>query len=75
MTEEPGAILVVDDDADMRELVHDMLKDRGHRVTTASSGQEALTIIGEEDYAVVLTDLREKDPGDRTSDTDQTCSS
>ena len=28
MTEESGAILVVDDDADMREMVHDMLKDR-----------------------------------------------
>lgn len=60
MTEEWGAILVVDDDADMRELVHDMLKDRGHQVTTAGSGQEALKLLGEEDYAVVLTDLRMK---------------
>ncbi len=60
MTEEWGAILVVDDDADMREMVHDMLKDRGHQVTTAGSGQEALTLLGEEDYAVVLTDLRMK---------------
>lgn len=60
MTEEWGAILVVDDDADMRELVHDMLKDRGHKVTTAGSGQEALKLLGEEDYAVVLTDLRMK---------------
>jgi len=31
MTEEVGAILVVDDDAEMRELVHDVLKDRGHQ--------------------------------------------
>lgn len=60
MTEEWGAILVVDDDMDMRELVHDMLKDRGHRVTTAGGGQEALKLLGEEDYAVVLTDLRMK---------------
>ncbi len=60
MTEDWGAILVVDDDADMRELVHDMLKDRGHKVTTAGSGQEALKLLGEEDYAVVLTDLRMK---------------
>lgn len=60
MTEDWGAILVVDDDADMRELVHDMLKDRGHQVTTAGSGQEALKLLGEEDYAVVLTDLRMK---------------
>jgi DNA-binding NtrC family response regulator len=60
MTEESGAILVVDDDADMREMVHDMLKDRGHQVTTASSGQEALRLLGEGDYAVVLSDLRMK---------------
>jgi len=60
MTEEWGAILVVDDDADMRELAYDMLKDRGHQVTTAGSGEEALKRLTEEDYAVVLTDLRMK---------------
>jgi DNA-binding NtrC family response regulator len=60
MTDGRGAILVVDDDADMREMVHDMLKDRGHQVTTSGSGQEALKLLGEEDYAVVLTDLRMK---------------
>ena len=31
MTEEWGAILVVDDDVEMQELVYDVLKDRGHR--------------------------------------------
>lgn len=60
MTEEWGAVLVVDDDADMRELAYDMLKDRGHQVTTAGSGEEALKRLAEEDYAVVLTDLRMK---------------
>ncbi|UVT18620.1 MAG: sigma-54-dependent Fis family transcriptional regulator [Nitrospira sp.] len=60
MTEEWGAILVVDDDADMRELAHDMLKDRGHQVAMAGSGEEALKRLAEEDYAVVLTDLRMK---------------
>jgi DNA-binding NtrC family response regulator len=44
----------------MREMVHDMLKDRGHQVTTAGSGQEALKLLGEGDYAVVLSDLRMK---------------
>ena len=39
MTEEWGAILVVDDDVEMRELVYDVLKDRGHQVTTAGSGK------------------------------------
>lgn len=60
MTEEWGAILVVDDDADMRELAYDMLKDRGHQVATAGSGEEALKRLAEGDYAVVLTDLRMK---------------
>ena len=60
MTEDWGAILVVDDDADMRELAHDMLKDRGHQVVVAGSGEEALKRLAEEDYAVVLTDLRMK---------------
>ena len=60
MTEEWGAILVVDDDAEMRELVHDVLKDRGHQVSTAESGQEALKLLTEQDCGVVLTDLRMK---------------
>ena len=60
MTEEWGAILVVDDDAEMRELVHDVLKGRGHQVTMAGSGQEALKQLTEQDHAVVLTDLRMK---------------
>jgi len=60
VTEEWGAFLVVDDDPDMREMVHDMLKDRGHHVTTAASGDEALRRLSEGDYGAVLTDLRMK---------------
>lgn len=63
MTEEWGAILVVDDDVEMRELVHDVLKARGHQVTTAGSGQEALTLLAQSDFPVVLTDLRMKGMG------------
>jgi DNA-binding NtrC family response regulator len=44
----------------MRELAQDMLKDRGHQVSVAGSGEEALKLLAEEDYAVVLTDLRMK---------------
>src|SRR5215510_6870564 len=63
MTEDWGAILVVDDDVEMRELVHDVLKARGHQVTTAGSGQEALALLAQSDFAVVLTDLRMKGMG------------
>ena len=60
MTEEWGAVLAVDDDAEMRELIHDVLKDRGHQITIAANGDEALKRLSEEDYAAVLTDLRMK---------------
>ena len=60
MTEEWGAVLVVDDDVEMRELVFDVLKDRGHQISTSGSGQEALKLLAEQDFAVVLTDLRMK---------------
>ena len=60
MTEDWGAILVVDDDAEMRSLLCDVLQGRGHQCTGVGSGQGALKLLGEEDYAVVLTDLRMK---------------
>ena len=61
MAEEFGPILVVDDEPDMRELLRDVLQERGSRVTLAQSGREALKRLGEEEYAVVLTDLRMKE--------------
>jgi len=60
MATEIGTILVVDDEPEMRALVRDVLQDRGHRVTVAEDGREALTRLGEEDYWVVLSDLRMK---------------
>ncbi|GKS60214.1 acetoacetate metabolism regulatory protein AtoC [Nitrospira sp.] len=55
-----GTVLVVDDDTAMREVVHDLLSDRGHRVVTAASGAEALKELSQTDIDVVLTDLRMK---------------
>ena len=60
MTEEWGAVLVVDDDAEMRSLLCDVLQGRGHQCTGVGSGDDALQRLSEEDYAVVLTDLRMK---------------
>jgi two-component system, NtrC family, response regulator HydG len=56
--ETSGQVLVVDDDQDMRTLLCDELQERGYRVIAASDGREALKKLGEEDCAVVLTDLR-----------------
>ncbi len=60
MTENSGAVLVVDDDADMRSLLCDVLHGRGHHCVGVGNGEDALTQLGEGDYAVVLTDLRMK---------------
>jgi two-component system response regulator HydG len=56
--EASGQVLVVDDDQDMRTLLCDELQERGYRAIAASDGREALKKLGEEDCAVVLTDLR-----------------
>ncbi len=41
----PGFILVIDDDADIRESLSDMLTDEGHQVCVAANGQEALDLL------------------------------
>ena len=38
-------ILVVDDEADIRELVAGLLEDEGHAIRTASNSDEALAAI------------------------------
>jgi len=58
MPEQNGSILVVDDDQDMRALLCDELSELGYRVAAAANGRDALKKLGEEDYAVLLTDLR-----------------
>lgn len=58
MQERSGKILVVDDDQEMRALLSDELQERGYCVAAVANGREALKKLGEEEYAVVLTDLR-----------------
>ena len=60
MKDGAGRILIVDDDAEMRELVCDVLQDRGHTCSCAESGREALQRLSQEEYVVILTDLRMK---------------
>jgi DNA-binding NtrC family response regulator len=51
-------ILVVDDDAAVRETLCVLLEGEGHRVTAAASGAEALEALGESPFQLMLTDLR-----------------
>jgi CheY-like chemotaxis protein len=53
-------VLVVDDDASIREALADLLGDEGYRVTTATNGAEALTLLrppAELRPCVILLDL------------------
>jgi DNA-binding response OmpR family regulator len=50
-------ILVVDDDPQTQEDIAEMLSKEGYNLTTVGSGEEALKMIREKDFDVVLTDL------------------
>jgi CheY-like chemotaxis protein len=58
MTNKGKAVLVVENDPDMRELVQVMLDERGYRVLTAAEGQEALAKVQEEMPGVILLDMK-----------------
>jgi CheY-like chemotaxis protein len=50
-------VLVVDDDAEIREVVATVLEDDGYRVDTASNGAEALRVANEHEPDAVLLDV------------------
>jgi len=51
-------ILIVEDEAIMRESLRDWLSDVGYQVEAVEEGEEALKTIGEQDFGVVILDLR-----------------
>lgn len=58
VTERVKPILVVEDEAIMRESLRDWLTDVGYQVETAEEGDKALNIIGERDFSLLILDLR-----------------
>jgi len=56
-----GRVLVIDDEAEIRELLSDILELTGLQVDTAASGREALELIARGDYLAILCDLRMPD--------------
>ncbi|QRK12759.1 PAS domain S-box protein [Archangium violaceum] len=50
-------ILVVDDDADARELIATMLREGGARVSTAVSAAGALELLGQEPPELLISDI------------------
>jgi response regulator RpfG family c-di-GMP phosphodiesterase len=58
MKTEPNTILVVDDEAVIRELITDILGDEGYIVITADSGRSALEILEKpNDIVLLFTDI------------------
>src|SRR6476646_4770742 len=54
-----ASVLIVDDDAALRDGLAETLSDLGHRTIEAASGPEALVCLeGHEPIAAVLLDLR-----------------
>jgi CheY-like chemotaxis protein len=54
----PLHVLLIDDEADVRSVIADMLGEDGHRVTQVSGGPEALALLARDGRVdLVLTDL------------------
>jgi Response regulators consisting of a CheY-like receiver domain and a winged-helix DNA-binding domain len=57
-TRESRRILIVEDDADLREALSEVLRDEGYAVTSAADGQEALDRLRRElRPSLILLDL------------------
>jgi CheY-like chemotaxis protein len=55
--ERAARVLLVDDDPRLVAVLSDMLRGEGHAVTTATNGEEALTLFDPGAHDVVITDL------------------
>lgn len=51
-------VLVVDDEKNMRLSLKTVLSDEGYSVRAAESAEEALTMLGQEEFLMVITDAR-----------------
>src|SRR5580765_7318017 len=52
-----GSILVIDDEAEIREGLELLLKTEGYQVTMADTGQSGLARLGEQPYDLLLLDV------------------
>lgn len=51
------AVLIIDDDTDIRELWASFLEDGGYEISLAASGADGLRIIDERPIDIVVTDV------------------
>lgn len=52
------SIMVVDDEEGIRELIHDVLEQQGHKVICAENGIEAISMLSSHPVDVVYLDIR-----------------
>lgn len=52
------AILVVEDEDEIRDAISELLIDTGFRVFTAATGAEAIALTSEHDFELVVADIR-----------------
>lgn len=52
-----SSILVVDDDASVRDVISEILRADGHTVTEAVNGHDALAQLNRQPFDLVITDL------------------
>ena len=58
MTKNKGHILIVEDEASLREITAERLSEHGYRVTQADTGETACSLLTEFAFDIVITDLR-----------------
>lgn len=59
----PVRVLVLDDDAAVRDIVRSLLRDAGCMVETAAGGHQGLQLLLRQDFDVAVVDLRMPDMG------------
>jgi putative nucleotidyltransferase with HDIG domain len=55
---EPTKILIVDDDASVREVIAVLLREEGYLCTAVSSAEAGLDVAGQQEFPIVISDVR-----------------
>src|SRR5215211_7712967 len=58
MSDAPKHLLLVEDEASLREAIAEQLADRGYQVQQAGSGEEAIERLGDFAFDIIISDLR-----------------
>jgi DNA-binding response OmpR family regulator len=51
------AVLVIEDDSDLREMLETLLRRAGYRVSAAENGRDGMRVVRDESIDIVVTDI------------------